>query len=256
MNDILLTVSVVVHNQAEIAKQLLGDISDLGDKLSAEIIFTVNTDEPLPFATRNYHHSIKVIRNETPKGFGANHNFAFNHSRGQYFCVLNPDIRLVGNPFDTLIACLNDSKAGVVAPRIVNPNGGIENSARRFPTPFSILLKAIANSSMIDYQQDEYPYETDWVGGMFMLFPKDCFRRMGGFDERYFLYYEDVDLCARMKMAHCSAILCPQVTAVHDPRCDSHHNLQYMRWHLRSMFRFFTSKGFLKLVVAPNLRRL
>lgn len=254
MNNVILTVSIVVHNQAEIAQELLGDISDLGDKLSAEIIFTVNTDEPLPFAVSAYHHSVKVIRNKKPKGFGANHNFAFKHSRGRYFCVLNPDIRLVGNPFDALIACLNDTKAGVVAPRIINPNGRIENSARRFPTPFSILSKAINKTSEVDYPHTNKYCLPDWIGGMFMLFPSDCFRRMEGFDERYFLYYEDVDLCARMKMVHRNVVLCPQATAIHDARCDSHHDMQYMRWHLSSMLRFFTSKGFLKLVVAPNLR--
>jgi len=250
----LISISIVVHNQAAIAEGLLCDISALGDKLSAEILFTVNTHEILPFAPNDYHHPINVIHNEKPKGFGANHNFAFKQSRGHYFCVLNPDIRFVGNPFDALIACLSDPNSGVVAPRIVNPTEEIENSARRFPTPLNILKKAMTQSSQIDYQHAYDPIEVDWVGGMFMLFPTDCYKHIGGFDERYFLYYEDVDLCARMKMAQRSVVLCPQATAVHDARCDSHSNLQYTRWHLGSMLRFFTTKGFLKMVIAPYLR--
>lgn len=254
MNNVILTLSIVVHNQAEISQQLLGDISDLGDNLSAEIIFTVNTDEQLPFATSDYHHSVTVIRNEKPKGFGANHNFAFKQSRGRYFCVLNPDIRLIGNPFDKLIVCLDNTKAGVVAPRIISPNGVIENSARRFPTPFSIIKKALTGSSGLDYPKKDLRYEPDWVGGMFMLFSKDVFEAIQGFDERYFLYYEDVDLCARLKMAQFHVLLCPDIKAIHDARCDSHHNLKYMQWHLRSMLRFFASKGFWRLIMLPRLR--
>ena len=253
MNNVILTLSIVVHNQAEISQQLLGDISDLGDNLSAEIIFTVNTDEQLSFVTSNYHHSVTVIRNEKPKGFGANHNFAFKQSRGRYFCVLNPDIRLIGNPFDTLIVCLDNTKAGVVAPRIISPNGVIENSARRFPTPFSIIKKALTGSSGLDYPKIDLGYEPDWVGGMFMLFPRDVFEAIQGFDERYFLYYEDVDLCARLRMAKFSIFLCPQAKAVHDARYDSHHNAKYRQWHLKSMLRFFTSRGFWKLVIAARL---
>jgi len=254
MRNERLSISIVIHNQAAIAQDLLDDLSNLGNKLSAEILFTVNTDEPLIFAPHDYHHPVKIIRNERPKGFGANHNSAYKQSQGRYFCVLNPDIRLVGNPFDVLVACLNETNAGVVAPRIVNPKGEIENSARRFPTPFSILKKAIAGPLDLDYPQTDRVLEPDWIGGMFMLFARRCFEAIKGFDERYFLYYEDVDLCARLKMANFPVLLCQDAKAVHDGRGDSHHNLKYMQWHLRSMLRFFASKGFWKLAMMPRLR--
>lgn len=249
-----LSISIVVHNQAAIAHLLLDDIATLGNQLSAEVLFTVNKAESLPFDPLDDRFSLKIIQNESPKGFGANHNFAFKQSRGRYFCVLNPDIRLVGNPFDALIACLNKTNAGVVAPRIVNPNGEIENSARRFPTPFSILNKTLTKPSGLDYPQSARVFEPDWVGGMFMLFTRSCFEGIHGFDERYFLYYEDVDLCARMKLANLPVFVCSEAKAVHDGRGDSHHNLKYMLWHLRSMMRFFVSKGFWKLAMLPRLR--
>lgn len=254
MKNERVTISIVIHNQAVIAQDLLNDLSNLGNKLSAEILFTVNTDESLPFTPHDFHHPVKIIRNERPKGFGANHNFAYKQSHGRYFCVLNPDIRLVGNPFDVLVARLNETNAGVVAPRIVNPKGKIENSARRFPTPFGILLKALAGSPELDYPQTDEVYEPDWIGGMFMLFNRKYFEAVQGFDERYFLYYEDVDICARLKMKRLPVLLCPDVKAIHDGRGDSHHNLKYMQWHLRSMLRFFASKGFLKLAMLPRLR--
>jgi GT2 family glycosyltransferase len=253
MKNIRLSISIVSHNQAELAKDLINDLSNLGDTLSAEILFTVNIDESIPFTPDDYHHPIEMIRNESPKGFGANHNLAFKRSRGRYFCVLNPDIRLVGDPFETLIRCLNETKGGVAAPRIINPKDEIENSARRFPTPISILKKALIGSSGLDYPEVAKAYKPDWIGGMFMLFARTSFEAVQGFDEGYFLYYEDVDICARLKMKDLPVIYCSDVKAIHDGRAESHHNLKYAQWHLRSMVRFFTSTGFFKLVLMPRL---
>lgn len=252
--DPQLSISIVVHNQASIAKFLLDDIETLGNQLSAEVLFTVNTAESLSFDPLDYRFPLKVIQNEAPKGFGANHNFAFTQSRGRYYCVLNPDIRLIGNPFPPLIECIKEHCDGVAGPRVFNPAGQIENNARRYPTPFTILKKAVAGSTGLDYPQSDTIIEPEWVGGMFMLFSRNCFESIKGFDERYFLYYEDVDICARLKMAKFPVLLCPKAQAIHDGRGDSHHDLKFMQWHLQSMARFFTSKGFWKLAMLPRLR--
>jgi len=249
-----LSISIVVHNQAMLARQLLDDIAALGNQISAEVLFTVNTAETLPFTPHDYHLPLHIIRNRHPKGFGANHNFAFQQSRGDFYGVLNPDIRLMGNPFTILMDCLEAHGNGVAGPTIVNPAGLDENSARRFPTPASIVKKAIGGPAGPDYPKTETVFEPDWIGGMFMLFTRESFEMVQGFDERYFLYYEDVDICARLKMAHMRILKCPEARAVHDGRGDSHHNLKYMQWHLRSMARFFTSKEFWKLVVRPRRR--
>jgi N-acetylglucosaminyl-diphospho-decaprenol L-rhamnosyltransferase len=82
---------------------------------------------------------------------------------------------------------------------------------------------------------------------MFMLFPREIFKEIGGFDERYFLYYEDVDLCARLTLAGYRILLCNTVSAIHDARRSSHKNLRYMRLHLLSIIRFFFSDVYRQL---------
>ena len=250
----LLSISIVVHNQAELARHLLDDISALNYQSSIEVVFTVNTDEEILFEPQNYSFPLKIIRNKYPKGYGANHNHAFKHSHGQFFCVLNPDIRLIDNPFTVLMDCLKAYGNGVAGPMIINTAGLHENSARRFPTPLGILKKAIVGISGLDYHSPETVFEPDWIGGMFMLFTRECFEMIHGFDERYFLYYEDVDICARLKIANMPVLQCKEARAVHDGRGDSHRNLKYLQWHLRSMARFFMSKGFWKLAVVHRVR--
>lgn len=233
----LISVSVVSHGQAALVEILLNDLAT-HLKTPAEVVLTVNIPERLPFNPISPAFPVRVLTNPVPKGFGANHNAAFRESRGRYFCVLNPDIRLESDPFPALVDCLSDPRLGVAAPLIRDPAGSVEDNARRFPTPWTILYKALVGSGL-DYAVGTDVMYSDWVAGMFMLFPRDVFAEIGGFDERYFLYYEDVDLCARLAALGRRVAVCPKASAVHAARRESRHSLRYLRWHISSMLRFF-----------------
>ena len=233
----LISVSVVSHRQAALVDVLLRALAKCVHT-PLEVIFTLNVPETLPFEPAQIGLPVRVLTNEKPKGFGANHNAAFRVSAGRYFCVLNPDIRFKNDPFPALVECLADPRAGVAAPLIRHPAGSIEDSARRFPTPWTILRKALRGGGL-DYTLGNEVIHPDWIAGMFMLFKHDVFEKIGGFDERYFLYYEDVDLCARLASAGLRVVVCPGASAVHAARRESRRNLRYLRWHLSSMLRFF-----------------
>jgi hypothetical protein len=100
------------------------------------------------------------------------------------------------------------------------------------------LRKALGPVPKLDYEMSTAPMSPDWVAGMFMLFRREVFAEMSGFDERYFLYYEDVDLCRRLRRRGYDVRLVPTVTAVHDARRESRRSLRHLRWHLASMARF------------------
>ena len=241
------TISVVSHSQINLIKNLLDDIDSYCRTSRFELILTLNVDEVLPFDLDDYYFPIKVIRNPSPLGFGANHNQAFKGADGQYFCVMNPDIRLFSNPFQPLLSCLVVSAAGVAAPVVLGVDGGVEDSARRFPSPLKILCKVFGKCRGSDYLVAEAPIFPDWVGGMCMLFPSSVFREIRGFDQRYFLYYEDVDICGRLLLSGYKSVVCPQASVVHDAQRSSHRNLKYLRWHLSSMMRFFLSPVYWRL---------
>ena len=242
-----ISISVVSHGHASLIDDLLKDIESSCGKTSIELILTLNLDETLPFSSASFSFPIKVIYNKTPMGFAANHNQAFIHATGEYFCVLNPDIRLSIDPFPHLIACFKNNSVGVSAPLVMGAGGEIEDSARFFPTPFKILCKFFGGSKGIDYVIQDKTVYPDWVGGMFMFFPFDIFEQLGGFDHRYFLYYEDVDICARLRLMGYEVVLCPQARVTHHAQRSSHRNLNYLLYHLRSMMRFFFSPVFWRL---------
>jgi len=81
---------------------------------------------------------------------------------------------------------------------------------------------------------------------MFMMVKRQAFADIGGFDEKFFLYYEDVDLCARFKKAGWAVKYDPRAEVVHDARRTSHTNLRYLKWHLSSMLRYFIKHDFFR----------
>jgi N-acetylglucosaminyl-diphospho-decaprenol L-rhamnosyltransferase len=226
---------------------LLSDLDRCCKTYPLQVLLTLNLPEALPFNTGDFSFPVIVHVNTVPTGFSANHNQAFTKSSGQLFCVMNPDIRLDAEVFTALHAGLSDPAVGVSAPLVVDANGVLEDSARRFPTPFKILCKALGGCLDNDYAVKNETVFPDWVGGMFMLFRREIFEELGGFDERYFLYYEDVDLCARLRLLGYEVALCPAARVVHHAHRSSHRSIKYFRWHLTSMLRFFCSQPFLKI---------
>ena len=231
----------------DLIDNLLHDINKHCRATSLEFILTLNLDETPSVTLDDVGFPVRIIRNTKPLGFAVNQNQAFAHATGQFFCVMNPDIRLNEDPFPALLSCLQNSSVGVVAPVVLGEEGEIEDSARYFPTPFKILCKAFGKCKGSDYVVKNEPIFPDWVGGMFMLFPSELFKQFNGFDQKFFLYYEDVDLCARLRLLGYEVALCPAARVVHQARRSSHQDFKYLRWHMASMLRFFCSGVFLQI---------
>lgn len=247
-----LTVSIVSHQQLDLVEPLLTDLGSLGQK-GLEVALTLNAPESLPPGIHTLGLPLRIHRNEAPRGFGANHNAAFRAASCQYFCVMNPDVRLQGNPFSSLIEQLQQPHAGVAAPLVIGPNGRVEDSARRFPTFPRLAARVLRRRSRpLDYPAATAPYDVDWVAGMFMLFRAETFRALSGFDERYFLYYEDVDICARLRLTGHRVVVDPGVKIVHHARRSSHRNLRYTWWHVASVARWLMSDPYRRVMAAAR----
>lgn len=242
-----ISISVVSHGQMALILNLMQDLQIFCSDRPFSLILTLNIPEDIEFDPRNYSYPIQVIKNTSPKGFGFNHNQAFNSTEDRYFCVVNPDIRLTNCPLSALIGCLRDKSIGVVAPVVLGPSGDLEDSARQFPTLQKILVKQFNRKHIPDYALQGDLVDVDWVAGMFMVFDRAVFHRIGGFNERYFLYYEDVDLCARLQLAGLRVAVKPDVRVVHHAQRSSHRSFKYLRWHVRSLLRFLTSSEYRQL---------
>jgi len=242
-----ISISIVSHLQGHLLKPLLDDLKKCCNTYPLEVLITLNLQEGIPVNARDYPFPVRVHVNWYSMGFAANHNKAFKKSSGQLFCVMNPDIRINEEVFSALHSCLQDESVGVAAPIVVGAEGAMEDSARRFPTPLRILCKALGACRGGDYAVKDETVFPDWVAGMFVLFRREVFEKLGGFDERYFLYYEDVDLCARMRLQGYKVALCPAAKVMHHAQRSSHREFKYFKLHLASMLRFFLTPPFWKV---------
>ena len=233
------TLSVVSHRQNALVNQLLEDVQrHCADRVA--LIVTENVpDDTAISSSLPFEHVV----NTRVKGFGANHNAAFRHCRTPWFCVVNPDIRLPADPFASLIADFDDPAVAVAGPLVRSPAGAIEDSARRFPTAGFLLKKVLAEKRQPDYPADRGPTQVDWVAGMFMLFRADAYRSVDGFDEAYFLYYEDVDICHRLRLRGAAIVYEPRAEVIHDARRASRRDARLALHHLASIFRFLRRRG-------------
>jgi GT2 family glycosyltransferase len=235
----MVTASIVSHGHDAMVRGLVEDL--LGCPEVARVIITQNVPETTEYPEDD---PLTVIRNAEPQGYGANQNAAFASASSPFFCVLNPDIRLKRNPFPQLLKAFDDLSVALVAPKIISPDGSEEDSARRFPTARDLLSKAFGrhDGTYLEKPENDLIYP-DWLAGMFLLLRGDIFQKVGGFDEKFFLYYEDVDLCWRLRRDGFQVVQDRSVSVVHDARRESRRNLRFARWHLTSMARYLIKTG-------------
>lgn len=243
----MIAVSIISHGHGEMVLKLVSQLLECPE--ISTIIITQNINEQLIFPDTS---KIQLIKNNYPKGFGENHNSAFSRITEQFFCPLNPDIRLLSNPFPLLIKSINKHKADLVAPLVVNIDGNIEDSIRSFPTVLSLFKKLFFKiEGRWKVEKNGEVFSPEWVAGMFMFFRSSAYKKLKGFDENFYLYYEDVDICARLWRLGMRLVADPSITVVHDARRASRNSAVHMKLHFKSMGIYFV-RYFLRL---PSIQR-
>ena len=233
-------VSVVSHRHGTQLFQLICKLEALCIDHVGGVIVTLNVPEPDLVSQLNsqpWTFGLTIINNEEPKGFGANHNAAFKHSDLKYFCVLNPDIDFDVDPFPDLISHVEQPFTGCAFPVQLDEAGQIQDYARKRPSPSALFVRYLGLSKTRKLGQP------DWVNGAFMLFPAPIFGQLKGFDERYFMYCEDVDICLRLQLAGYS-LAQTSAKVTHAARRNSRINFRHLVWHTTSLFRLWFSASY------------
>lgn len=162
--------------------------------------------------------NITLISSDKNLGFSRGNNLGVKKARGQYLFFLNPDTFLEKPILDELIDFYEDMDAGLLGPKLTLSNGGIQPSVRNLPTfwrAFQEYILGIKNSYSQYVPVGSQPVEVEAVYGAAMLITKELFEKIKGFDERYFLYYEDIDLCRKIKEVGKKIYYFPDVSVQH-----------------------------------------
>jgi len=170
---------------------------------------------------------VRLIANERNLGFTRGNNQGLALSRGRYVLFLNPDTEVVGDALATMVHYMDDHPdVGALGPLLRYPDGSVQSSRRRFPT----LGTALFESTLLElwwpgnpwarrYRMADWPddveQEVDWVVGACLLARREVLDQVGGFDEGFFMYSEEMDLCRRIKAAGWRVVYLPSAQVIH-----------------------------------------
>lgn len=230
MRDI--SVIIVNYNVKELLEQCINSIFSASTKLDVEVIIVDNNsfDGSVQYIKEKFpgNPRLKIIESPVNMGFAKANNLGVREAEGEYLLILNPDTILQEDTLDKSLEFYKSVKdIGALTCKLILPNGKLDLACRRsFPTPSVAVYRILGLSRIfpksklfgkynLTYLDENETYEVDAIVGAYMLIKKDVYEKVKGFDEDYFMYGEDLDLCFRIKKAGYRIFYYPKTSIIH-----------------------------------------
>lgn len=254
MPDFDLSITICSWNTIDDLRLCLQSLERVRDEARFEVIVVDNNSEDgSDQMVAKEFEWVRLFAMKENLGFTGGHNFAFTQIKGRHIFPLNSDTVVHAGAIKGLMEYLvAHPEAGVIAPKLLNPDGSLQLSCRRFPNPVAALFrntpigrlfpnnKFTREYLMQDWDHDG-PREVDWVSGAAFIARGELTDKIGLFDPEYFMFCEDVDLCYQCWKQGFKVVYLPHLTITHaiGRSTDKAPNRMIGRFH-RSMFRFYT----------------
>jgi GT2 family glycosyltransferase len=249
----VLSIIIVSWNVRDYLADCIESVLENCRSLQYEIIVVDNasTDGTTDFIKNKYPRLV-LIPNSTNKGFGYANNQGISQAQGRYLLFLNPDTIMKPNAVEKMLAFLEQNKdVGAIGPMLLNEDLTIQRSVRAFPTfrgalyrhtilrYFGLFKSHHKKWRMKNFKCDRLS-DVDQLMGAAILTEKDLVLKVGGFDERFFMYYEEVDFCYRIKKAGYRIVFFPDASIIHlGGKSARQIPLRKKIMAIRSLLRFF-----------------
>lgn len=240
--DILVSASVVTYNDINRAPDTVKSIIDNTKKhpLKLYVVDNASSDGTADFIQKS--GQAIVIKNDKNIGFGAAHNKVLNEQLGKYHFIINPDITVNSDVISDVVDYFELNPDVVMAmPKILNCDGSEQKLPKERPTFKRLFIGRLSNKVRQEYvwanKEITKPTEIDFCTGCFFCIRTDIFKKLLGFDERYFMYLEDADLALKAKQIG-KVMMLPQFSVTHAWERESSKSLKYLLIHIISCFKF------------------
>ncbi len=243
-------ISIVSHGHESLIKQLRC-IDGLLAKCTVIIKSNILGED---FSDYQSHPNFHWVNNMHGLGFGHNNNIIFNlckenmgMSENDFFIVLNPDVYVECDKIIELVTSMNNNSHKFAAINLYKDRDFkvYDNSIRTFPTlaQFASSFLGSKNTAILNKDNLRTIQSIDWAAGSFQAFQANHYERLNGFDERYFMYCEDIDICWRSKKIDVPLKYYPNIKALHLAKHANRKVLsKHFFWHVAGVFRFLLAK--------------
>lgn len=244
---------VTFNNPISQLTSLFESISESSQKIEAYII---DNSSNLEIEKLTNDYGFKYINPGENLGFGKAHNLGINQAvklKSDFHIIVNPDITFNEDTIANLSEVLKqDEKIGLLMPKVVYPNGSFQYLCKNLPSPFILFIrrfipmKKFKDQINNNYELRNLNYnleqEVPTISGCFLIAPTNVLNEIGGFDERFFMYLEDVDLSRRVGLKYKVAYT-PVATVVHEYAKESYQNKKLLFYHTISAIKYFNKWG-------------
>jgi len=248
------SIIIVNHYADRILGDCIGAVASDSTALRREIIIVDNPPVDGPKPPGRFSDTVpQRIAARKRLGFGAACNLGVKHALGEYLLFLNPDVVVEPSAIDRLHeVCEKTQGIGAAVGRLTLPDGTFYPSCRQFPTMTNLLfshgsiLHRLSGAGRGKYMLPDYDdiSEVDWGAAALMMMRRKTFDEVFGFDERYFMYLEDTDLCYRLRQAGYRNYYVPGAGGVHFWGYSTRrYPFRRILWHHRSVWRYFVRHG-------------
>jgi len=220
---------IVTYNSEKYIRECLNHILDAADIPYEIIVVDNDSKDSTRQIVKNEFKSVRLIESDKNLGYAYGVNTGVRNANKDIIFLLNPDARILPSNLLDSITYISSNHVGVLGPKVTNPHdAGRQFSARRFPTlrtgifnKSSIFTSLIPNNKfsreyLNPIVSDDKLQQIDWVSGCAMIFRKDVFNLIGGFDEDFFVFYEDIDFCNRLNKTGYKVVYNPAVVVSHE----------------------------------------
>ena len=222
-----LSIIIVSWNVLELLRECLQSIADTQGELRLEtiVVDSASADGSAAMIQAEFP-DVSLVACEENVGFPRGNNIGLQLATGRNILLLNPDTRVLPDALKAMVAYLDThSDIGALGPQLLNTDGSVQSSRRRFPTMTTMMyestwLEGVAPSKVLEryYAQDlpdDRVADVDWVTGACIMAPRAVFDEVGGLDEGYFMYSEELDWCRRVKDAGWRVVYLPEAQVIH-----------------------------------------
>jgi len=238
-------------------------LASLFNELSVSKVVIVDNGSHCDWLDSFSHEKLDVIKVSENKGFGGGHNLVFARyaQTAPFILICNPDIMFSQGEIDKLYQFSNKNNIGLSIPKVVYPDGSLQYGCKLLPAPYQLFMRRFLSNSS-DSLNDDYELRlADYskaffapsLSGCFMLISREVLREVHGFDPRFFMYMEDVDLSRRVSCTPHRVSYCPDSLVIHESQRRSYVDLRFMLYHIVSAIRYFNKWGW---VFDPQRKRL